>query len=85
MDSLLIPPYASPLFLTRLCRTQIIIHVRRDVTTWFSDLGGDHLTHLNKDFVEFTEHNPSDYLRLRHRFHVENPNHSLDVSPLPID
>jgi methylphosphotriester-DNA--protein-cysteine methyltransferase len=43
------------------------------------------LSHLNKDFVEFTGHSPSDYLRLRRRFHVENPNHSLDVGPLPID
>lgn len=39
---------------------------------------------LNKDFVEFTGHSPSDYLRLR-RFHVENPNHSLDVAPLTVD
>jgi AraC-like DNA-binding protein len=43
------------------------------------------LSHLNKDFVEFTGHNPSDYLRLRRRFHDENPNHSLEVGPLPID
>jgi AraC-like DNA-binding protein len=43
------------------------------------------LSHLNKDFVEFTGHSPSDYLRLRRRFHVENPNHSLDVGPLPTD
>lgn len=43
------------------------------------------LSHLNKDFVEFTGHNPSDYLRLRRRFYDENPNHSLDVGPLPID
>ena len=39
------------------------------------------LSHFNKDFVEFTGHSPSDYLRLRRRFHVENPNHSLDVGP----
>ncbi|MCI0711043.1 MAG: helix-turn-helix domain-containing protein [Chloroflexi bacterium] len=43
------------------------------------------LSHLNKDFVEFTGHSPSDYLRLRRRFHDENPNHSLDVGPLPTD
>jgi AraC-like DNA-binding protein len=43
------------------------------------------LSHLNKDFVEFTGHSPSDYLRLRRRFHAENPNHSLDVGPLPTD
>ena len=27
----------------------------------------------NKDFVEFTGHSPTDYLRLRRRFHDENP------------
>jgi AraC-like DNA-binding protein len=43
------------------------------------------LSHLNKDFVEFTGLNPSDYLRLRQRFHLENPDHPLDVGPLPID
>jgi AraC-like DNA-binding protein len=43
------------------------------------------LSHLNKDFVEFTGHSPTDYLRLRRRFHVENPTHSLDVGPLPVD
>jgi AraC-like DNA-binding protein len=43
------------------------------------------LSHLNKDFVEFTGHSPSDYLRMRRRFHDENPNHSLDVGPLPTD
>jgi AraC-like DNA-binding protein len=43
------------------------------------------LSHLNKDFVEFTGHSPSDYLRMRRRFHDENPDHSLDVGPLPID
>jgi AraC-like DNA-binding protein len=43
------------------------------------------LSHLNKDFVEFTGHNPTDYLRLRRRFHDENPNHALEVGPLPID
>lgn len=42
------------------------------------------LSHLHKDFVEFIGHSPSDYLRMRRRFHVENPNHSLDVGPLPI-
>ena len=35
--------------------------------------------------MDFTGHNPSDYLRLRRRFDVENPNHSLDVGPLPIE
>jgi AraC-like DNA-binding protein len=43
------------------------------------------LSHLNKDFVAFTGHSPSDYLRLRQRFQAENPHHSLDVGPLPTD
>jgi AraC-like DNA-binding protein len=43
------------------------------------------LSHLNKDFVEFTGLNPTDYLRLRRRFHTERPEHALDVGPLPID
>jgi AraC-like DNA-binding protein len=43
------------------------------------------LSHLNKDFVELTGLNPTDYLRLRCRFQVENPNHPLSVGPMPID
>jgi AraC-like DNA-binding protein len=43
------------------------------------------ISHLTKDFVDFTGHNPSDYLRLRRRFDVENPDHPLDVGPLPTD
>jgi methylphosphotriester-DNA--protein-cysteine methyltransferase len=43
------------------------------------------LSHLNKDFVEFTGLNPTDYLRLRRRFHTENPEHALEVGPLPTD
>ena len=43
------------------------------------------LSHLNKDFVDFTGHSPSDYLHLRRRFHAENPDHPLEVGPLPTD
>jgi AraC-like DNA-binding protein len=43
------------------------------------------LSHLNKDFLAFTGHNPTDYLRLRRRFYSENPGHALDVGPLPTD
>jgi AraC-like DNA-binding protein len=43
------------------------------------------LSHLNKDFVEFTGLNPTDYLRLRRRFQAEHPDHSLDAGPLPTD
>jgi AraC-like DNA-binding protein len=43
------------------------------------------LSHLNKEFVEFTGHNPTDYLRLRRRFYDENPGHALEVGPVPTD
>jgi len=43
------------------------------------------LSHLHKSFIEFTGHNPTDYLRLRRRFQIEHPNHPLSVGPLPID
>jgi AraC-like DNA-binding protein len=43
------------------------------------------LSHLNKDFLAFTGHNPTDYLGLRYRFYSENPGHALDVGPLPTD
>lgn len=42
-------------------------------------------SHFNKDFVAFTGHCPTDYLRLRRRFLVENPHHALDLGPLPTD
>jgi len=37
------------------------------------------VSHLNRDFVECTGHSPSDYLRLRRCFHVEDLNHSLPM------
>jgi AraC-like DNA-binding protein len=43
------------------------------------------LSHLNRDFVEFTGLSPSEYLRQRRRFSNENPGHALDVGPLPTD
>jgi AraC-like DNA-binding protein len=43
------------------------------------------LSHLNRDFIEFTGLCPSDYLRQRRRFQDENPGHALDVGPLPTD
>jgi AraC-like DNA-binding protein len=43
------------------------------------------LSHLNKDFLAFTGHNPTDYLRLRRRFYDENPENVLNVGPLPTD
>ncbi len=44
-------------------------------------VGIDH----NKDFLAFTEHNPTDYLWLRRRFGADHPEHALDVGPLPTD
>jgi AraC-like DNA-binding protein len=42
-------------------------------------------SHFNKEFVAFTGHSPTDYLRLRRRFLAENPDHALDLGPLPTD
>ena len=41
--------------------------------------------HFNKDFVEFTGHNPNEYLRLRRRMHDENPQRAQYLRLLPID
>jgi AraC-like DNA-binding protein len=43
------------------------------------------LSHLNKDFVAFTGHNPSDYLDLRRRFHSQDPAQSKNIGQLPFD
>lgn len=43
------------------------------------------LSHLNKDFLALTGHNPTGYLQLRHRFARENPKHALDIGLLPTD
>jgi AraC-like DNA-binding protein len=43
------------------------------------------LSHLNKDFVAFTGHNPTDYLRLRRRLQSEHPEHALGIGSLPTD
>jgi AraC-like DNA-binding protein len=40
-------------------------------------------SHLNRDFENFTGHNPTDYLRLRQRVQVENPGHARFLRPLP--
>lgn len=42
------------------------------------------LSHLNKEFLAFTGHNPTSYLELRQRFQSEHPRHALDVGLLPI-
>ena len=42
-------------------------------------------SHFNKDFVEFTGHNPTEYLRLRRRVHDENPQRDQHLRLLPID
>lgn len=42
-------------------------------------------SHFNKDFIAFTGHNPTDYLRLRRQVHVENPRHASYVLLLPTD
>jgi AraC-like DNA-binding protein len=42
-------------------------------------------SHFNKDFVAFTGHSPTDYLRLRRQIHTENPQHSWYLRALPTD
>ena len=42
-------------------------------------------SHFNKDFVEFTGHNPSEYLRLRRRVQIENPQRTRYLRLLPMD
>lgn len=42
-------------------------------------------SHFNKDFVEFTGHNPSEYLRLRRRVRDENPQRAQYLRLLPAD
>jgi len=42
-------------------------------------------SHFNRDFVAFTGHSPTEYLQLRHRVEVENPEHARVLSNLPID
>lgn len=42
-------------------------------------------SHFNKDFVAFTGHSPSEYLRLRRRVETENPEHARAYRNLPID
>ncbi len=41
--------------------------------------------HFIKDFVAFTGDNPSDYLRLRRRFHMEKPEQAQFLGNLPVD
>lgn len=43
------------------------------------------LSHLNKDFVEFTGYSPGDYLRLRYRLYAEDPAQSKNIGQLPFD
>lgn len=42
-------------------------------------------SHLNKDFVAFTGHSPTEYVQLRHRVASENPEHARAYRNLPID
>jgi AraC-like DNA-binding protein len=42
-------------------------------------------SHFNKDFAEFTGHNPTDYLRLRRHLHAANPQRDRLLHVLPID
>jgi AraC-like DNA-binding protein len=54
--------------------------------TWIAHQSGFYdQSHFNKEFVAFTGHSPTDYLRLRRRVHTENPEHAQVCRNLPID
>jgi AraC-like DNA-binding protein len=40
-------------------------------------------SHFNREFEVFTGHNPTDYLGLRRRVHVERPGHASYLHLLP--
>jgi AraC-like DNA-binding protein len=42
-------------------------------------------SHFNRDFVGFSGHSPSEYVQLRRRVEVENPEHARAYRNLPID
>jgi AraC-like DNA-binding protein len=42
-------------------------------------------SHFNRDFVAFTGHSPSEYVRLRHRVEAESPEHARVLRNVPID
>jgi AraC-like DNA-binding protein len=42
-------------------------------------------SHLNRDFVAFTGHNPTEYIQLRRRVQAENPEHASAYRNLPVD
>jgi AraC-like DNA-binding protein len=42
-------------------------------------------SHFNKDFMAFTGHTPTDYLRLRQRVYIESPEHAWYFRALPTD
>jgi AraC-like DNA-binding protein len=42
-------------------------------------------SHLNKDFVAFTGHGPTEYIQRRRRVEAEDPEHAREYRNLPID
>jgi AraC-like DNA-binding protein len=42
-------------------------------------------SHFNKDFMLFSGHNPTDYLRLVQQLHLTDPDHNHQPRPLPTD
>ncbi len=42
-------------------------------------------SHFNRDFLAFTGHTPSEYVRLRRRVEAENPEHARAYRNLPVD
>jgi AraC-like DNA-binding protein len=42
-------------------------------------------SHFNREFLAFTGYSPTEYIQLRRRVEVENPEHARVLSTLPID
>jgi AraC-like DNA-binding protein len=79
-----------PKELTRFYRFAHVLHAIDSTHTidWTSiahESGFYDQSHFNKDFMAFTGHSPTNYLRLHHRVHTENPEHGQMCRNLPID
>lgn len=80
----------TPKELARLIRFEHVLHAIDPVqpVNWAQvahQCGYYDQAHFNKDFAAFTGHNPTDYLQLRRRAHLENEMLPPVLRNLPID
>jgi AraC-like DNA-binding protein len=81
----------SPKPLARLYRLAHIHRAIDNLTTslnWIEialQAGYYDQSHFNRDFMLFSGHNPTDYLRLVQQLHLTDPDHNHQPRPLPID